>query len=254
MNDISIGAVGAAIVAGLVSILGLVISKEQKISEFRQAWIDDLRKCMVAYLVQINAISDAIRARPQQGSPNTAAIIDSYKALNEASHGIVLRVNSEEKTAIELLKSMESFESLASINANLTPSNIKAAEENYIQASRALLKHEWKRVKRGEWTYRVSKYIVIFCIVIMLFVMIYLWRSYVPKNDDLGSKAQTINSEVVCYIERTAQSAPTTGSVPFRAGERHVTRRKNVERNGANACEASPLISPAPTKISQNVR
>lgn len=254
MNDISIGAVGAAIVAGLVSILGLVIGKEQKISEFRQAWIDDLRKCMVAYLVQINAISDAIRARPQQGSPNTAAIIDSYKALNEASHGIVLRVNSEEKTAIELLKSMESFESLASINANLTPNNIKAAEENYIQASRALLKHEWKRVKRGEWTYRVSKYIVIFCIAIMLFVMIHLWRSYVPKRDDLGAKAHNINNEVVCYIEPTAQSAPNTVGLPFGSGKRQATRREDVKQNGINACEAPKLVSPTSTKISQNVR
>lgn len=42
MNSISIGAVGAAIIAGFFSIVSLIIGKEQKTSEFRQAWIDAL--------------------------------------------------------------------------------------------------------------------------------------------------------------------------------------------------------------------
>lgn len=43
MNDLSVGAVGAAMIAAFVSFLGLIIGKEQKTSEFRQAWIDALR-------------------------------------------------------------------------------------------------------------------------------------------------------------------------------------------------------------------
>lgn len=218
MNDISIGAVGAAIIAGFVSILGLIIGKEQKISEFRQAWIDDLRKCMVAYLVQINAIADAIRARAQPGAPNTTAIIDSYKALNEASHGIILRINPTEKPAKALLKSMESFESLAAINANLTPNNIKAAEEEYVTASKDLLKYEWKRVKRGERTYVISKYIVLTCIVLMIILMAYLWHTYSPKSPDNSIKGapvtQVINNEMTCYIGGAVSSrSHVTGSV-----------------------------------------
>ena len=34
----------AAILAAIASFLGLMISKESKISEFRQKWIDELRK------------------------------------------------------------------------------------------------------------------------------------------------------------------------------------------------------------------
>ena len=41
--DVAIGAVVAALIAAIVSLLGLIISKEQKTSEFRQAWIDALR-------------------------------------------------------------------------------------------------------------------------------------------------------------------------------------------------------------------
>lgn len=40
---VAIGAIGAALIAATVSLLGLIISKEQKTSEFRQAWIDALR-------------------------------------------------------------------------------------------------------------------------------------------------------------------------------------------------------------------
>ncbi|SFJ46664.1 hypothetical protein SAMN03159338_1465 [Sphingomonas sp. NFR04] len=242
MNDISIGAVGAAIIAGFVSILGLIIGKEQKISEFRQAWIDDLRKGMIAYLVQINAIADAIRARAQPDAPNTTAIIDSYKALNEASHGIILRINPTEEPAKALLKSMEAFESLAAINANLTPTNIKAAEEKYVEASKELLKDEWNRVKRGERTYVVSKYTVVICIVLMLILMAYLWRTYTPKPPENlskgGAATQVINNEVSCSIAGAVPPpARLTGS-DVGTDRRRSTNQNAVQRNGSNSCLA----------------
>ena len=43
LPDVAIGTMIAAFIAGLVSLLSLIISKEQKVSEFRQAWIDALR-------------------------------------------------------------------------------------------------------------------------------------------------------------------------------------------------------------------
>ena len=242
MNDISIGAVGAAIIAGFVSLLGLIIGKEQKISEFRQAWIDDLRKSMIAYLVQINAIADAIRARAQPGAPNTTAIIDSYKALNEASHGIILRVNPTEKPAKALLESMEAFESLASINANLTPNNIKFAEEEYIAASKNLLKDEWKRVRRGELTYVISKYGVLACTVIMIFFLVYFWTSYSPKVLDNTTKGpavtQTIKNEVNCSVGSAVSSrSDVTGSGAGTHRSRS-TKHKVAKRNRPNSCPA----------------
>ncbi|KJF77767.1 hypothetical protein UA45_10695 [Morganella morganii] len=36
-----------AVLASVVSIVGLVITKENKISEFRQLWINDLRNSLV---------------------------------------------------------------------------------------------------------------------------------------------------------------------------------------------------------------
>lgn len=251
MNDISIGAVGAAIIAGFVSILGLIIGKEQKISEFRQAWIDDLRKCMVAYLVQINAIADAIRAKAQPGAPNPTAIMDSYKALNEASHGITLRINPNEQPAKDLLKSMEAFDSLAAINANLTPSNIKAAEAKYLDASKELLKYEWKRVKRGERTYVISKYTVLACIILMAVLMGYLWRTYVPKTPNEpntgGATTQIISNQLSCP---TSDAVPSRGHTTGRiAGPRYrrSIKRETINQRHHNSCPAQQLGgTPAP--------
>ena len=126
--DISVGAVGAAVVAGLVSVLGLIISKEQKVSEFRQAWIDELRKCLISYLVNITAIGDVLRLKTAGSSTDVKDLTALYKALNEANHGIALRVNENEDAAKRLLHSMHEFEKLSQNNTDLTPQKIMKIE------------------------------------------------------------------------------------------------------------------------------
>lgn len=186
MVDIGIGAVATAIIAGLISLLGLVIGKEQKVSEFRQAWIDELRKCLVSYLVNINAIADAIRVA-QSERRNPTGLESNYKALNEANHGIRLRVNDTEQPSIDLLEAMNEFERLASKNAQLTPDNIRSAESKFLLTSKVLLKFEWKRVKRGEKTYFWTKYIVIALIIVMFLILVALWWNRDTTQTNLPS-------------------------------------------------------------------
>lgn len=174
MVDITIGAVGAAIIAGLVSLLGLIIGKEQKVSEFRQAWIDDLRTCFVAYLVNINSISDTLRLQKAGKQTDNSALPTSYKLLNEASHGITLRINPAEKPAKKLLKSMSEFEVIADNNSNLTPDKIRAIEKDFLKAAKNLLKFEWNRVKRGEKIFVWTKRIVGIVTLLMFSALIYL--------------------------------------------------------------------------------
>ena len=40
----AVGVIVAAIIAGLVAFFSLIISKEQTVFDFRQQWIDELRK------------------------------------------------------------------------------------------------------------------------------------------------------------------------------------------------------------------
>jgi hypothetical protein len=59
VSAIAIGAIAAALIAGLIFLLSLVISKEQKISDFRQEWINSLRSEIAALIAHANAICGA---------------------------------------------------------------------------------------------------------------------------------------------------------------------------------------------------
>lgn len=169
MEGITIGAVGAAIIAGVISVLSLVLGKEQKISEFRQAWIEELRKALINYIANINLVADTIRAQRAQGEVNYDSLLPHYKNLNEATTNIKLRINDAEEPAKALLAAMKDFEELARRNDDLTPPNIKLVEDKFLKASSSLLKFEWKRVKRGEAMFVFTKWsliVMVLCLAI----------------------------------------------------------------------------------------
>ncbi|PTS77084.1 hypothetical protein DBR17_13935, partial [Sphingomonas sp. HMWF008] len=245
-NDIGIGAVGTAIIAGLVSLLGLIIGKEQKVSEFRQAWIDDLRKCLVAYLVNINAIADAVRVSIASKMP-VKDISENYKLLNEANHGIILRVNYDEQPTKNLIAAMDEFQVIASRNANLTVENIKVAEIKYIDASKELLKFEWKRVKRGEKTYFITKYIVIALIVLMMILFAYLWYSRSPDKPvaaTFSNGATTGVNQMVCQVRNEYGTDAHTRRAKVRKSiKAHGRQRAEIANGvGKSVCDVHDML------------
>lgn len=97
--DIAIGTIAAALIAGLVSLLGLIISKEQKTSEFRQAWIDALRTELSAVIAHANAIHGAKAADFKTPAELWKDVRDDYVGINEATARIRLRLNPNEPAA-----------------------------------------------------------------------------------------------------------------------------------------------------------
>lgn len=184
MADISLGAVGAAIIAGLISLLSLVITKEQKVSDFRQAWIEDLRKCLVTYLVNMNSVSDILKLEKAGKISDVNLLLNQYKLLNEASYGIKFRVNPKEEKSIILLKIMEEFEEISGDNSSLTSGKIKQAEEKFSSAAKDLLKFEWTRVKKGERTYIITKRFAISMIILLFIALVVLFASGKKSNSD----------------------------------------------------------------------
>ena len=195
MSDISVGAVGAALIAGLVSFFSLVIGKEQKVSEFRQVWIEDLRKCLISYLVNINALSDLLRLEKAGKLTDETAKMTRLQMLNEASHGIRLRINDKEKAAKDLLKAMSKFELIGQSSASMTPDHIRLIEDDYINASKKLLKFEWKRVKRGEDTFVWSKRIVISIVVALsiIYVSLLIFKESSPNLANVPTSQQRLH-------------------------------------------------------------
>ncbi|MCA0996847.1 hypothetical protein [Alloyangia pacifica] len=171
--DISVGAVGAAFIGALASLLGLVISKESKVSEFRQAWVDALRAEITAYLSNINAICDAVKVKYQNQGDKVAALAPHYSDLNTATFMISLRLNPEELEAKNILASMREFQELLSKEDDIKPELIRPLEAKLLRQSRILLKMEWQRVRDGEKSFRRAKRIAWLLLCATPFLIIY---------------------------------------------------------------------------------
>lgn len=203
-GDISIGAGGAALIAGVVSLLGLIISKEQKTSEFRQAWVDALRSEITAYLTSFNAIADAVGVTYKDHAEKVKALAPLYSQLNQASFAITLRVNPDESRSKAVLACMKRFQQLTANDSNMVPAKIRPIELDFLNASKELLKYEWKRVKRGELTFIVTKVLAAIVVIAALWYWLFAEHKGEVEKDKLDGKAAIINN-VTNEINQSAQ-------------------------------------------------
>ena len=97
---IGAGAVIAAVISGYWSFVNLVVSKDQKVSEFRQNWIDLLREDFASYtskLLSFQTAWVAYRHLNEEGDRLGAKFILGEKMLIqeiiELSYRIKLRLN-----------------------------------------------------------------------------------------------------------------------------------------------------------------
>ena len=158
MNDLSVGAVGAAMIAALVSLFGLIIGKEQKTSEFRQAWIDALRAEIVKYSANVKTISNSLKANFKTVDDKVTALTEPYKALNEASYAIKMRLNFAEEASASILQIMDRFEAAFKDDLTTRADSIRPIEDDFVRETNLFLKSEWNRVKRGEPIFRLAKW------------------------------------------------------------------------------------------------
>lgn len=117
LPDQAVGGIVAALIAGGVALLGLIISKEQEVSEFRQQWIDALREDIAAVIAHSHGIhgSSIAQRAPQQSLWDT--VRDDATGIRQASARIRLRLNPNEKNKNEkaaneaVLEALKEYES-----------------------------------------------------------------------------------------------------------------------------------------------
>lgn len=177
---VAIATLGAAIIAGLISIVTLTLTKEQKVSEFRQAWIDGLRhdlseffaaaRAMARVLEEIAAFGDKYSSHPFTISAEKVGEI--RHAVSIAFYRIKLRLNSEEAEHVELLRLLGQVTEVQNQQLRDQSSAATAvlqAIEVAADFARPVLKAEWKRVKQGEPQYRTVRNwllsgVLLFCV------------------------------------------------------------------------------------------
>lgn len=171
-----------ACIAGVFSLLGLLISKEQRVSEFRQAWIDALRAdiaTLIAHAYQIHAF--LVGSGPWDYAKFWNATRDDYVELNQASTRIKLRINRNERESKLILQSMSEMEALFSQRPTDPPKvslkQINKIVEALERDAPPLLKKEWQRVKSGEPIYRWATWLALSVLVATGLMVAWLfWR------------------------------------------------------------------------------
>jgi hypothetical protein len=98
----AVGVIVAAAIAGWVAFFSLIISKEQTVSEFRQRWIDELRKDISALVARVSGIhGDSIAKREHSEGQLWQTVKADLAQFNELIARIRLRLNPAEKRGKE---------------------------------------------------------------------------------------------------------------------------------------------------------
>ena len=160
MFDISITTVSglaAVLIATLASIVGIVVSKEIKVSEFRQQWIDSLRAELSSLISHLSLLRIAGTFEYDSKHQEFISIEKYLLSANEMVNKIRLRLNKKKyyhNQIIELLRELEDFVNSKDLE---DLDEFTRLENNLISLSAKLLKSEWERVKDGENTFRSAK-------------------------------------------------------------------------------------------------
>lgn len=159
-----VGTVAAALVAGGIARANLIVAKETKVSEFRQAWIDALRDDLAALFSNTRTLARAVQeSRVPQSAETEKFGIEKTKITEvrhgaaEAYHRIRLRLNGgqdDHKELLRLLSAMMGAQQAYMFYKEGDVNEAIGSVEKAASYAECVLKAEWETVKLGEPAYR----------------------------------------------------------------------------------------------------
>jgi hypothetical protein len=194
------GAILAAMIAASASVLGLIISKEQKTSEFRQSWIDSLRKETARIVAHANAIHGAGVAGFETAKDMWIGARSDFIEINNAAARIRLRLSHTESSSLAVINTLEKIEKILAPGKIIQSDELDAAELELVKTTQTVLRQEWTRVKRGEPAYRwaIAAAVILFVMTTTLFLIGYtLPASEVGAHKIQGTDA---NATVTIHV------------------------------------------------------
>lgn len=201
---VALGTVTAALIAGAFSYFNLVASKESKVSEFRQAWIDALRADIAVYVARMQVISAILHANEKEkvdGKEDLKLkVYEQYGEAKVAHSAIHLRINKNEKDTEAKVINDEFISALEKAHACYQDKKfeeINCRLDNVIRAASALLKMEWNRVRDGEPGYQKSKKYAVRLSIAALVIASILVVALLANQGSCGPCAATLKKEFV---------------------------------------------------------
>lgn len=155
-----IGPVLAAMIAGAIAFIVAVLTKENKTSEFRQAWIEAVRNDVAEIVSEMNVLEGLISAhrdvvhteRLKKGHEFWKEYRKELAKIDAACSRVILRLNPKEHAG--LIEKIHSFENAIGCGMK---ENARLCND-LVSGFSIVLKTEWTRVKRGELTFRILKW------------------------------------------------------------------------------------------------
>jgi hypothetical protein len=160
-----------ALIAGVVSFVGLVITKEQTVSGFRQEWINALRNDIAKLMKELHSFYMKYLISKKAGTSFIQENLDTADKIIHLLHKIELRLNPNDSDGlIELLKKVEDI--ITSPSELEFDGMFEDVTDEFKERSHELLKQEWERVKKGEQWFHLTKMgILIISSILVLFLV-----------------------------------------------------------------------------------
>lgn len=201
------GAMFAAIVAGFFAFMNLIASKEQKVSEFRQEWINSLRNSIASYISSLAYLSvlykhhNDLEGDKKNKYEMARDIEDIYAKVNESYNDIIFRINDDEKDPKGKKLNGEFLTALSETRDKYNKSQFADARlacDTLREKTKPLLKFEWKRVKEGENNYKIAKRISIVILsfgILLSGANLYIIWSVSSDSSAQGNTTEQTSSE-----------------------------------------------------------
>lgn len=176
----ALATIAAAGIAAIVASISLLLAKENKVSEFRQAWIDALRNDLSEYHGLVMHIVGFVRLKQKESNEEAQKFLEDNQELllklNTVQTRIRFRLNPKEsEVMLNLLAYAENSHGFKTL---FDPAFLAKYTNQFNEASTSLLKKEWERVKNGEKLYRVFKWSSLSVTGLFLVVVIFAILKY----------------------------------------------------------------------------
>lgn len=237
LPDAAIGSIIAAAIAGLVVFISTVLTKEQKTSEFRQTWIDELRKDISQYISGASEIVALFAAKRTDKAAQDKFLDDNFKLIHELQgieHRIILRLNPIEHAT--LIAQIEAFRenlldayAVASASADADADLLRKLKEDrltqeLLNSAKSVLKTEWRRVKKGEPAFRIVKWSALAAAACLAYLLIQSQGNPTKPFETVDRSAPSGERTNQIFIENRLElshlEAAENAARPNRSGKR----------------------------------
>ncbi|GAC32628.1 hypothetical protein [Paraglaciecola polaris] len=178
---IMIWATIAGIITAVVALVSMIISKEQKISEYRESRRRRIRQEAAQYLAQIDTLFKLYECELKSTKQNCLTDMELQKfrcshkeniyQLFEMRHRLFLRLTPERSP--KLKESLESIDQVF-FGTSFCEDTLHIHRDSIIKEVQGILRYEWKRVKSGEPDYQKTEKTsktAIKCLLLFLIVL-----------------------------------------------------------------------------------